>query len=96
MSETATANPPMWAPWKGLLTWAPFQIDALGLITLLGAEEVNASVGRLVRSTWLEYLPLLGAYVIANESFREKKPGYHIYNISQGIHTTDLAPWLSR
>jgi hypothetical protein len=96
MSETATANPPAWALWRRLLTWSPFQIDALGLITLLGADEVNSSVGRLVRSKFLEYLPLLGAYVIANESFREKKPGFHIYNISQGIHTTDLAPWFSR
>lgn len=96
MSETATASPPSWALWRNLLTWAPFQIDALGLITLLGAEEVNASVGRLVRSTWVEYFPLLGAYVIANESFREKQAGYHLYNISKGIHTTDFASWFSR
>ncbi|ETN47038.1 uncharacterized protein HMPREF1541_01228 [Cyphellophora europaea CBS 101466] len=96
MSETATANPPPGFPWTGLLQWQPFQIDALGLITLLGAEEVNASVGRLVRSTWLEYLPLLGAYVIANERFREKEAGFHLYNISKGIATTDLAPWFSR
>jgi hypothetical protein len=96
MSETATAHPPGAFPWTSLLRWQPFQIDALGLITLLGAEEVNASVGRMVRSTWLEYLPLLGAYVIANERFREKEAGYNIYNISQGIHTTDLASWFSR
>jgi hypothetical protein len=96
MSETATAHPPGAFPWTSLLKWQPFQIDALGLITLLGAEEVNASVGRMVRSTWLEYLPLLGAYVIANERFREKEAGYNIYNISQGIHTTDLASWFSR
>lgn len=96
MSETATANPPSWAPWRSLLTWSPFQIDALGLITLLGAEEVNASVGRLVRSTWVEYFPLLGAYVIANESFREKQAGYNLFNISKGIHTTDFASWFSR
>ena len=96
MSETATANPPGQFPWTGLLRWQPFQIDALGLVTLLGAEEVNAAVGRLVQSKWLEYLPLLGAYVIANQRFREKEASYHIYNITRGIHTTDMASWLSR
>ncbi|OQV09369.1 hypothetical protein CLAIMM_13499 [Cladophialophora immunda] len=85
-----------WAPWKVLLKWAPFHIDALGLVTLLGAEEVNAAVGRLVSSAYLEYLPLLGAYVIAGNRFTEKAAGFNLYNISQGIHTTDLAAWLTR
>jgi hypothetical protein len=34
--------------------------------------------------------------VIANERFREKEAGYHLYNISRGIHTTDMASWFSR
>lgn len=38
----------------------PFKIDALGLVTLLGAPEVNRHIGKLVRSRYLEYLPLLG------------------------------------
>ena len=96
MSETVTSHPPHWAPWSSLLTWAPFKIDALGLVTLLGAEEINASVGRLVRSRWLDYLPLLGAYVVAGNRFRQKESGFNLYNISQGIHTTDLAAWLTR
>ena len=96
MSNSATANPPPWAPWESLLKWSPFKIDALGLITLLGAEEINASVGRLVRSRWLEYLPFLGAYVIAGNRFRQKEAGFNLYNITQGIHTPDLAPWLTR
>ncbi|OAL34066.1 hypothetical protein AYO20_06714 [Fonsecaea nubica] len=85
-----------WAPWKVLLHWSPFHIDALGLVTLLGAEEVNAAVGRLVSSAYLEYLPLLGAYVIAGNRFTDKAAGFNLYNISQGIHTTDLAAWLTR
>jgi hypothetical protein len=63
---------------------------------LLGAEELNAAVGRLVASAYLEYLPLLGAYVIAGDRFTEKAAGWNLYNISQGIHTTDLAAWLTR
>ena len=86
----------MWAPWHVLLHWSPFKIDALGLVTLLGAEEINAAVGRLVSSAYLEGLPLLGAYVIAGDRFTEKVAGWNLYNISQGIHTTDLAAWLTR
>lgn len=85
-----------WAPWEVLHNWSPFQIDALGLVTLLGAEEVNSAVGRLVASSYLEYLPLLGAFVIAGNRFQDKAAGFNLYNISHGIHTTDLAGWLTR
>ena len=83
-------------PWIKLLHWQPFRIDALGLVTLLGAEEIDASVGRLVRSRYLEFLPLLGAFVISADRFKEKAAGFNLYNISQGIHTTDLSAWLTR
>ncbi|EXJ57258.1 hypothetical protein A1O7_07605 [Cladophialophora yegresii CBS 114405] len=95
-ANTAAPEGPLWAPWHVLRQWSPFNIDALGLVTLLGAEEINAAVGRLVASAYLEYLPLLGAYVIAGDRFTEKAAGWHLYNISQGIHTTDLAAWLTR
>ena len=95
-SAAGKDNGPFWAPWHVLLHWTPFKIDALGLVTLLGTEEVNAAVGRLVSSAYLEYLPLLGAYVIAGDRFTEKVAGWNLYNISQGIHTTDLAAWLTR
>ena len=85
-----------WPPWETLHNWSPFQIDALGLVTFLGAEEVNSAVGRLVASSYLEYLPLLGAFVIAGNRFQEKAAGFNLYNISHGIHTTDLAAWLTR
>ncbi|KAH6880013.1 hypothetical protein B0T10DRAFT_495667 [Thelonectria olida] len=90
-------------PWKEslsrLTSWAQnnnLQFDALGLVTFLGAEEVNASVGRLVQSSWVEFLPLLGAFVIAGDRFTGKQPGYKMYNITASMMTTELAGWFSR
>jgi hypothetical protein len=81
---------------KWLLKWAPFKIDALGLVTLLGAEEVNRAVGRLSRSRWTEYLPLVGGFVIASDSIRSPISGFTLYNISDGICATDVTGWFSR
>ncbi|KAJ5168400.1 uncharacterized protein N7482_003994 [Penicillium canariense] len=87
-------------PWNATLgSWAEgtgLHIDALGLVTLLGAEEMNRSIGRLVPSLYLDYLPLLGAFVVAGNQFTEKKPGFALYNISEGIMTSELAGWFSR
>lgn len=41
-------------------------------------------------------MPLLGAFVIAGDRFRDKKSGYRLYNLTSGITSTDLAAWLSR
>lgn len=83
-------------PWLVLNTWAPFRIDALGLVTLLGAEEVDTCIGRLVASRWLEYLPLLGAYVIAGDQIKDRMPSFHLYNVSGGMYTPELSSWLTR
>ncbi|KAL4876321.1 hypothetical protein BJY04DRAFT_200029 [Aspergillus karnatakaensis] len=87
-------------PWKeGLDSWAHdmgVRIDALGLVTLLGAEEMDRSIGRLMPSAYFDYLPLLGAFTIAGNRFVEKTPGFTMYNISAGIMTTELAGWFSR
>ncbi|KAF4770152.1 hypothetical protein HAV15_011604 [Penicillium sp. str.  len=87
-------------PWReSLNSWGRgtgLKIDALGLVTLLGAEEMDRSIGRLVPSIYLKYLPLLGAFVIAGNRFTTKKPGFVLYNISAGIMTTELAGWFSR
>ena len=83
-------------PMHYVWNWSPFHIDALGLVTLIGAEQVNAAVGRLVSSRYTEFLPLLGAYVIAGNSFTDAYSGFAIYNISAGIMTTDLAGWFTR
>lgn len=87
-------------PWhQKLNAWAEstgLRIDALGLVTLLGAEEMDRSVGRLMPSQCFDYLPLLGAFTVAGNRFTEKKTGYFLYNISAGIMTGELAGWFSR
>ena len=81
---------------KWLLKWAPFRLDALGLVTVIGAEEVNYSIGRLARSRITEYLPVVSFFVIANDSIRSAITGFELYNITDGIYATDFAGWFSR
>ncbi|KAI0008848.1 hypothetical protein F4779DRAFT_418493 [Xylariaceae sp. FL0662B] len=87
-------------PWQGALTsWAQstnLQVDALGIVTMLGAEEIDRSVGRLMSSRYVDFLPLLGAFVIASNRFTHKKPGFTLYNLTSGIQTTELAGWFTR
>ncbi|GIK05035.1 hypothetical protein Aspvir_009134 [Aspergillus viridinutans] len=83
-------------PWESLYNWQPFQVDALGIITLLGSEGIDAWVGRLVPSRWLEYMPLLAINVIAANQFLSKQPSFFLYNVTRGIHTTDMAGWFTR
>jgi hypothetical protein len=70
--------------------WKPFQIDALGLVTLLGADEVNQSVGSLQHRRFTEYLPQLAAFVIAGDRFVADAPGFTLNNLSDGITSTEL------
>ena len=78
-------------------TWAPFHIDALGIVTLLGAEEVNTAVGRLCNNRWFfDCLPLLAANLIAADKITKPVPGFTLYNVSDGIVATDVAGWFSR
>ena len=83
-------------PWAVLSSWAPFKIDALGLVTLLGAEEVNASVGRLAPSYWVEFMPFLAGFVFAGDRFRSKQAAFTLYNVSSGIVTGNMASWFTR
>lgn len=87
-------------PWhEKLSSWAKgtgLRVDALGLVTILGTEEINNSVGRLVPSPYFDLLPLLGAFVIAGNRFTEKKLGFALYSISSGFMTTELSGWFSR
>jgi hypothetical protein len=76
--------------------WSPFQIDALGLVTLLGADEVNQSVGTLQHRRFTEYLPLLAAFVIAGDRFVTEQPGFVLYNLTDGITSTELKGWFTR
>lgn len=83
-------------PLHYIFKWTPFHIDALGIVTMIGAEQINQLVGRLVATRYSEYLPLLGAYVIASNSFTEAYSGFNLFNIPAGIMTTDIAGWFSR
>lgn len=87
-------------PWhQSLNAWSErsgIRIDALGLVTLLGAEEMDRNVGRLMPSQCFDYLPLLGAFTVAGNRFTEMKTGYSLYNISAGMMTGELAGWFSR
>ncbi|RSL82297.1 hypothetical protein CEP52_016998 [Fusarium oligoseptatum] len=81
---------------QNLADWAPFQIDALGLVTIFGAGEVNRSIGNLVQSWVTEYLPVLGTHIIASNDIVAPIPGFVLYNITDGIVATDITPWFAR
>lgn len=83
-------------PLHHVLKWQPFRIDALGLVTMIGSEQVNAAIGRLVTSRYTEYLPLLGAFVLAGNQFTDAISGFELYNLYAVIKTTDLAGWFER
>lgn len=72
-------------PLHRIFPWEPFRLDALGLVTLLGAEEVSRAIGGLQHSLVTEYLPLMGAYLVAANKFTDPLPGYKAYNITDGI-----------
>ena len=57
---------------------------------LLGANEVNLSVGALIHRSFTEYLLLLAAFVVFIDRFTTKQAGYTIYNLTNGITTTEL------
>jgi hypothetical protein len=87
-------------PWQetlsSLSSRTNLRVDALGLVTMLGAADVDASVGRLVPSRYLEYLPLLGAFVLAGNNFTSKRPGFQLANLTSDIITGEVAAWFSR
>ncbi len=79
-----------------LMSWEPFHISALAIITLLGAEEVDRAVGRFANAGITAALPLLGAFRLAGNNFVQPIPGFVLYNVSDGITTTDLTGWFCR
>ncbi|VUC19909.1 unnamed protein product [Clonostachys rosea] len=84
------------AAFTAVKNWAPFDIDALGIVTLLGAEEMDIGVGQLTRNTFTECLPLLGAHVVANNRITQPIPGFTLYNITDKIVATDVSGWFAR
>jgi hypothetical protein len=79
-----------------LKNWNPFKIDALGIVTLLGAEEVGFAFGRLADNHPSSFLPTVGSYVFAANSHTTPIPGFQIYNVTESIYTTDVPGWFSR
>lgn len=85
-------------PWQGpLLSWAQStRINALGLITILGTDEVDTSVGRLVPGCIAEFLPLPGAFLLASNAFTSTQSNFVLYNLTEHMATTELAGWFTR
>jgi len=79
-----------------LKDWAPFKIDALGLVTILGQAELDLTLGSLVRNRLTEFLPVLAAFVVAGDNITKAIPGFTVYNITDGIVATDVAGWFAR
>ncbi|KAF2814165.1 uncharacterized protein BDZ99DRAFT_554506 [Mytilinidion resinicola] len=83
-------------PLRGLAKWAPFKIDALGLVTLLGVREVDQAIGKLTYHRYLEFLPLLGAHVVAGNAYLKPIRGFELYNLTDEIKATDASGWFAR
>lgn len=77
-------------------SWAPFEIDALGIITLLGADSLRKTTPRLVANSYTQYLPHLASHIYADNSIAETLHGFTLYNITDGIKATDLSAWFTR
>ncbi|KAF2500700.1 hypothetical protein BU16DRAFT_602708 [Lophium mytilinum] len=86
----------MMPPLKGLARWAPFKIDALGLVTLLGVPEVDQAIGKLTYHRYLEFFPLLGAHIVACNAYLKPIPGFELYNLTDEIKATDVSGWFAR
>lgn len=81
---------------RRIQSWAPVQIDALGLVTILGAESAKHVLGQLTANRFTDWLPLLAAHVIATDEFAQPQGGFALYNISDGIMANDLTGWFTR
>lgn len=57
---------------------------------------MNQSVGTLQHRRFTEYLPLLAAFVIAGDRFVAEQPGFVLYNLTDGITSTELKGWFTR
>ena len=86
----------MEAPLKKLNSWSPFRLDALGLLTMLGADEMSREIGSLSANSLVSHLPLLGGNVVPSNAFVDPLHGFTLYNITDAIQSTSLAGWFSR
>jgi hypothetical protein len=86
-------------PLQGLKAWSdkvPFKMDALGLVTLLGADQVSTAIGSLQRRRYTGALPLLAAFVLAGDRLTSIQPGFTFYNVTDGFTSTYMSGWFTR
>lgn len=86
-------------PLDELKAWSdkvPFKMDALGLVTLLGADQVSTAIGSLQRRRYTGALPLLAAFVLAGDRFTSVQPGFTAYNLGDGITSAEMSGWFTR
>lgn len=76
--------------------WRPFDLDAVGLLTLLGVNTLQKSLGRLVQHPWAESFPLLAGHAIPDNLIFEPISGFNLYNITDGIHVFGVNAWFAR
>lgn len=83
--------------WHALRSWKPFPLDALSIVTLLGATQVDRAVGSFTCNWFAQYLPLLGGHVFPSNQFVESfNHGITLYNVTEGVVVTQLAGWFAR
>lgn len=84
-------------PRDALSSFRPFQLDALGIVTLLGATQIDITVGALSHNWLTQYLPLMGAYVFASNQFTLPiNHGITMYNVIDGVVVNQFAGWFAR
>ncbi|KAJ9613916.1 hypothetical protein H2200_002052 [Cladophialophora chaetospira] len=95
--ENTTSTQASLEPWDRVRLFRPFQLDALGIVTLLGATQVDTTVGALSHRWLIEWLPLMGAYVFATNQFTLPiNHGITMYNVTEGVIVTQFAGWFAR
>ena len=57
---------------------------------------MSQAVGRLTFNRFTEFLPILGAYIIAGNDFTRPLSGFTVYNITDSIVSTSFAGWFAR
>jgi hypothetical protein len=79
-----------------LIQWSPIRIDALGIITIFGAHEMDPAIGRLTGSWVTDWLPVLAPHVVAGNQIVPSRPGFTLYNLTDGVVATDVSSWFTR
>ena len=88
-----TRNSAMDAPLKHLNSWSPFRLDALGLLTMLDANEISREIGSLFANSLISHISLLSGNIVPS---KDPLHEYTLYNITDAIQSISLIGWFSR